>query len=73
MIFTIDSAHAGERLDVFLAREGAARVNGSVPRGFLWKGMISIDAAVAGTRALSAGRMNAARSRGFLREKGARA
>ena len=49
MIFTIDSAHAGERLDVFLAREGdvtrlragaliregAARVNGSVPRGFL--------------------------------------
>ena len=45
MIFTIDSAHAGERLDVFLAREGdvtrsragaliregAARVNGSVP------------------------------------------
>ena len=22
MIFTIDSAHAGERLDVFLAREG---------------------------------------------------
>jgi len=35
MIFTIDSARAGERLDVFLAREGAARVNGSVPRGFL--------------------------------------
>ena len=49
MIFIIDSAHAGERLDVFLAREGgvtrsravaliregAALVNGSVPRGFL--------------------------------------
>ena len=49
MIFTIDSAHAGERLDVFLAREGgvtrsragaliregAARVDESVLRGFL--------------------------------------
>ncbi len=51
MIFTIDAANAGERLDVFLAREadvtrsragalireGAARVNGNVRRGFLWK------------------------------------